>query len=82
MSGSVYLYAVPRQPPLIISANASSVSVGWAGPEPSFILQQAGVLGSPSAWGDVAESPQINGPTNLVTQPLGPTNRFYRLRWP
>lgn len=38
-AGSVYVYGVPRQPPLGISANASSVSLRWAGPEPSFILQ-------------------------------------------
>ncbi len=81
-AGSVYLYAVPRQPPLSISANASSVSVAWAGPEPSFILQEAGLLGSPAAWNDVQEPVSSNGPTNLFQQPLGPTNRFYRLRWP
>ena len=81
-AGSVYVYGVPRQPALGITANASAVSLRWAGPEPSFILQQSGWLDPTSGWSDVAESPQINGPTNLVTQPLGPTNRFYRLRWP
>ncbi len=81
-AGSVYVYAVPRQPPLSISANASSVSVRWAGHEPSFILQEAGLLGSPAAWNDVQEPVTSNGPTNLFQQPLGPTNRFYRLRWP
>ena len=73
---------MPRQPALGISANASSVSLRWAGPEPSFILQQSGWLDPASGWSDVEESPQVNGPTNLVTQPLTATNRFYRLRWP
>lgn len=81
-AGSVYIYGVPRQPPLGISANASSVSLRWAGPEPSFILQQSGWLNPTSVWSDVEESPQVNGPTNLVLQPLTTTNRFYRLRWP
>ena len=81
-AGSVYVYGVPWQPALGIAANASSVSLRWAGPEPSFILQQSGWLDPTSGWSDVAESPQVNGPTNLVTQPLTTTNRFYRLRWP
>jgi len=81
-AGSVYIYAEPRPPPLVISAGATNVSVRWAGPEPSFILQESGLLGSPAAWNDVQEPVSSNGPTNLFQQPLGPTNRFYRLRWP
>ncbi len=82
-AGSVYLYAVPAPPPpLRLSLGTSNVSVGWVAPEPGFILQEAGVLGSPSAWNDVQEPVSSNGPTNRFQQALGPTNRFYRLRWP
>ncbi len=82
-AGSVYLYAVPAPPPpLRLSLGTTGVSVGWVAPEPGFILQEAGLLGSPAVWNDVQEPVTSNGPTNLFQQALGPTNRFYRLRWP
>jgi hypothetical protein len=33
-------------------------------------------------WEDTAAAASVNGPTNVVQQLLGTTNRFYRLRRP
>lgn len=78
-SGAAYLFSIPY-PPLSIARNASTVSVRWVSSESELFLQESGLLGDSSVWSSVTESVSANGPTNVVQQPLGTTNRFYRLR--
>jgi hypothetical protein len=79
--GSAYLFSIPY-PPLNIARNASTISLSWITPETGLILQEAGLLGSSALWSNVTASVSVNGPTNVVQQTLGSTNRFCRLRRP
>ena len=80
-SGAAYLFDLPY-PPLSIERNAAAVSLKWVTPETGLTLQESGRLGTPTEWEDTVNSASINGPTNVVQQTQGTTNRFYRLRRP
>jgi hypothetical protein len=80
-SGAAYLFDLPY-PPLGITRNAATVSVKWISAEAGLKLQESGQLGTPPLWEDTSDSTSVQGPTNVVQQALGTTNRFYRLSRP
>jgi hypothetical protein len=78
-AGSTYVYALPY-PLLSITRNASTVSISWVTEETGLTLQESGFLAASAAWSNATNSVSLNGPTNIVQQPIvGATNRFYRL---
>ena len=80
--GAAFLYDLQQLvPPLAIARNAANVAVRWPGPTGSFVLQNSSQLGTAASWSDVAELVITQAPTNILTQPLTNTNRFYRLRF-
>ena len=80
-NGAAYLFALPY-PPLSIARNAATVSVSWVTAETGLILQQTGLLGTPTVWSNTTDSVSINDLTNVVQQTMATTNRFFRLRRP
>jgi hypothetical protein len=80
-AGAAYLFDLPY-PSLSIARSAATVSIRWVAPETGLRLQESGLLGTPTVWEDTAAAASVNGPTNVVQQLLGTTNRFYRLRRP
>lgn len=77
-SGTAYLFDLPY-PRLGIARDAATVSISWVTPEPGFRLQESGLLDTRNIWEDTVAATSIYGPTNVVQQNLGSTNRFYRL---
>ena len=82
-AGSAYLYALPY-PPLSISRTAATVSVSWVTPETGLVLQETGLLGTPTVWNNTTNLVSVNSMTSVVQQSItnGPTTRLYRLSRP
>jgi len=81
--GAAYLFAIPY-PPLNIARSGTNVLLSWIDGETGLILQETGLLGTPTVWNDTSELVSTDGLSNVVQQAIaeGITNRFFRLRRP
>jgi hypothetical protein len=66
-------------PTLNISLQASTVVLSWTTNASGFTLQAASVLAT-NGWGSIGVSPVVIGDQYVVTNGLGNTNTFYRLK--
>jgi len=74
----------PNMTPMVslqISLSGNQVKLAYPLSAAGFVLQEAGALSNPTtAFTDVSTPPVTNGGNLEVTLPLGPTNKFFRLR--
>jgi N-acetylneuraminic acid mutarotase len=75
---TVYLYTPPA-PLLSILGSAGNVTLSWSTNFPGLTLEQSGLLPTES-WSLVSPAPVVSGANYVVTNSLGNSNQFYRVR--
>ena len=73
--------AAESAPALRILRDGANVLLAWPNPATGFQLQESSSLTTPD-WTDVNTPPALVGDERQVSQPLGPTMRFFRLHKP
>lgn len=74
------VFSLDVSPKLAIAATGDSVKLSWPSYAQDYRLEQSPALAA--GWSNSIDAVSVVGLTNLVRQPLGTTNRFYRLRRP
>jgi hypothetical protein len=75
----------PGAPLLKIRREGPNVVISWPNPSTGFVLQQTTELSASSGamvWTDTALVPTEDGLEKIVTMPVSPGHRFFRLKRP
>jgi hypothetical protein len=71
---------VARRPPeLAVRQDQSGVVVSWRSSQAGYQLQSAEHLEPPTTWRTVTQPPVVHQARNVVTNPTGSDQRFFRL---
>jgi hypothetical protein len=72
----------PGAPTLTIRRAGNSVEISWPAAVMDFVLEATPTLSGTVLWSGVSEPPNVVDAQQVVTVPLAPGNRFFRLHKP
>lgn len=70
----------PGAPVLAIRSAGRHVEIAWPAVNSGFVLEVSSTLGATAEWKQVEADSTLNGNQFVVTVPVEPGHRFYRLR--
>ena len=79
-AGNLIVSSQPSPGLLVSRPSASQISLFWPFAPGGFMLYSSGSLGTGAQWNLSGAAQFQTGNLNVVTQALGPANRFYRLQ--